>query len=320
MSGTASTQAAVKPKATRQSFGEALAELGDSYRDVVVLDADLAGSTKCALFAKRHPERFFEVGIAEQNMVGVAAGMALSGKTAFCCSFACFVAGRFETIKISVSYSHANVKIVGTHAGIAIGEDGYSQMGLEDVALMRSLPLMQVYQPADDLETAQIVEHLCKSKEPAYLRLTRHNLERVHHEGYRFQPGKLDVLQDGADVALFASGGPVKPALDAAEQLRAKGVDAAVVNVPSIKPMDEEGIRQWAKKVPLIVSVEDHQVIGGMGSAVGELLAYHGGARLYRHGIHDTFGESGKQAELYAKYELDAAGIAGIVERELGRT
>jgi transketolase len=317
---------AAKPKASRQAFGEVLAELGSNHPDVVVLDADLAKSTKSELFAKRFPERFFEIGIAEQNMVGVAAGLGLAGKNAFCCSFACFVAGRFETIKISVAYSGGNVKIVGTHAGVGIGPDGYSQMGLEDLALMRTLPGMEVYQPADELETRQIMEYLCQHKGAAYLRLTRQELTPVHGPGYRFQPGKIDVLAEGSrpgheDVAIFATGGPSFHAVAAQAKLAAVGIDAAVINVPSIKPIDREGIAAWASRVPLFVSVEDHNVLGGMGGMVAEVLAEVPGrtARLHRHGIPDVFGESGEPEDLYRKFRLDADGIVSVVRETLGR-
>jgi transketolase len=312
-----STITQVKPKASRQAFGEALAALGEKYPEVVALDADLAKSTKSELFAAKYPTRFFEMGIAEQNMVGVAAGLGVSGKTAFCCSFACFVAGRFETIKISVAYSGANVKIVGTHAGVGIGEDGYSQMGLEDLALMRTLPTMRVFQPADDLETTQIVEHMIRTKGPCYLRLTLQNLERVHADDYRFEEGKLDVLAEGRDVAIFATGGPTFQAVRARKLLAAQGVDAAVVNVPSIKPLDYAGVASWAKRVPLIVTVEDHSVLGGMGGAIAEAVAdVGGGARVYRHGLQDVFGESGTPEALYEKFELDDKGITAVVLRQ----
>lgn len=309
-----------KPKASRRAFGETLAALGEKYPNVVVLDADLAKSTMSGLFAEKYPSRFFEMGIAEQNMAGVAAGLATSGKTAFCCSFACFIAGRFETIKISVAYGGANVKIVGTHAGVGIGPDGYSQMGLEDLALMRTLPGMAVYQPADEIETAQVVEHLCRNEGPAYLRLTRQDLMPVHGEGYRFAPGKIDVLAEGDHLALLATGGTVGPAMQAREQLAAEGVRAAVINVHTIKPIDREGLASWASKVPLMISVEDHNVLGGMGSAVAEVLAERsGGARLHRHGILDAFGESGEPAALYRHFRLDAEGIAAVAREQLGR-
>jgi transketolase len=310
-----------KPKASRQAFGEALAELGGTHTDVVVLDADLAKSTKSELFAKRFPERFFEMGIAEQNMVGVAAGLGSSGKNAFCCSFACFVAGRFETIKISVAYSGASVKIVGTHAGVGIGPDGYSQMGLEDLALMRTLPGMQVFQPADEIETREVVRYLCQYKGAAYLRLTRQDLTPVHGEDYRFVPGKIDVLADGKDLAIFATGGTTMHAMSARTKLAAAGIDAGVVNVPSIKPIDTAGITTLAARVPLFVTVEDHNVLGGMGGAVAEVVAGgpRGGARVVRHGLHDVFGESGEPDELYKKFRLDADGITSVVREAIGR-
>jgi transketolase len=309
-----------KPKASRQAFGEALAELGAKHVDVVALDADLAKSTKSELFGKKFPDRFFQMGISEQNMVGVAAGLGLAGKNAFCCSFACFVAGRFETIKISVAYSNANVKIVGTHAGVGIGADGYSQMGLEDLALMRTLPGVQVFQPADELETKQIVAYLCAHRGPAYLRLTRQNLAPLHGAEYRFVPGRFDVLANGKDVAILATGGPVMHAMAARAKLASAGIDAAVVNVPTVKPIDREGVATWASRVPLIVTVEDHNVLGGMGGAVAEVLAeVPRGARLHRHGIHDTFGESGEPDELYRKFRLDADGITSVVREALGR-
>lgn len=309
-----------KPKASRQAFGEALAALGAEFPNVVVLDADLAKSTKSELFAEKYPDRFFEMGIAEQNLVGVAAGLASAGKNAFCCSFACFVAGRFETIKISVAYGNANVKIVGTHAGVGIGPDGYSQMGLEDLALMRTLPGMQVFQPADELETKQVMAYLCAHEGPAYLRLTRQNLTPVHGADYRFEPGKLDVLAEGKDVAILATGGTVGPAIEARARLGVEGIDAAVINVHTIKPIDREGLAAWAKRVPLMVTVEDHNVLGGMGGAVAEVLAELGsGARLHRHGIPDAFGESGEPDELYRKFRLDAEGITEVVQKALDR-
>lgn len=302
-----------KPIATRLAFGQALAKLGEKYPDVVVLEADLSKSTRSDLFAERFPERFFEMGVAEQNMIGVAAGLARSGKTAFCCSFACFVAGRVETIRMSVGYSKSRVRVVGTHTGIGTGPDGHSHMALEDIAIMRVLPTMEVFQPADDLETAQVVEYLCQKPGPAYLRLTRQELARVHGSDYRFQPGKLDTLRPGRDVAIFATGGTVMHAVEAAEILAKQGVDAAVVNVPTIKPMDREGVVQWAKNVPLIVTVEDHTVLGGMGSAVAEVAAERAGARVVRHGIYDTFAESGSTKDLYRKFKLDALGITEVV-------
>ncbi|HEY0840076.1 MAG TPA: transketolase C-terminal domain-containing protein [Vulgatibacter sp.] len=306
-------------KATRQAFGEALAKLGETRSDVVVLDADLSVSTKSELFAKKFPDRFFEMGIQEANMVGTAAGLALAGKVPFCCSFACFVTGRYDQIRVSVAYSGANVKIVGTHAGVAIGDDGYSQQGLEDIALMRAIPTMAVVQPADDLETAAAVEYLASHQGPAFLRLTRQNVERVHAEGYRFQFGKIDTLRDGKDAVIFASGGTVGPALHAAEELAKAGISLRVVNVHTIKPLDVEGVVEAAKACGgKVITAEDHTVIGGLGGAIAEALSERFPSRIRRIGIQDVFGESGAPEAVVAKHGLDTAGIARQVKEFLG--
>ena len=299
-------------KATRDAFGEALARLGEKYPNVVALDADLAKSTKSELFAKKFPNRFFEMGIAEANMIGTGAGLALAGKIPFICSFACFVTGRFDQIRISVAYSRANVRIVGSHAGVAIGEDGYSQMGLEDVALMRSLPGMVVIQPADDLETEAAVEFLCQYQGPAFLRTTRQKVERVNREGYRFELGKAVALRPGGkDAIILATGGEVQFALQAAEALQREGLEVGVVNVHTLKPLDSTAVLAAAGATRLVVTAEDHQIIGGLGSAVAEALAENGvGTRLLRIGVRDTFGESGTPDQLLAHFKLDAKGIA----------
>ena len=299
-------------KATRDAFGEALARLGEKYPNVVALDADLAKSTKSELFAKKFPNRFFEMGIAEANMIGTGAGLALAGKIPFICSFACFVTGRFDQIRISVAYSRANVRIVGSHAGVAIGEDGYSQMGLEDVALMRSLPGMLVIQPADDLETEAAVEFLCQYQGPAFLRTTRQKVERVNREGYRFELGKAVTLRPGGkDAIILATGGEVQFALQAAEALHREGLEVGVVNIHTLKPLDSTAVLAAAGATRLVVTAEDHQIIGGLGSAVAEALAENGvGTRLLRIGVRDTFGESGTPDQLLAHFKLDAKGIA----------
>jgi len=298
-------------KATRQAFGEALAEAGAKNPDIVVFDADLAKSTMSKLFADKFPDRFFEMGIQEADMIGAGAGMALSGKIPFICSFACFITGRYDTIRISVAYSQAPVRIVGTHAGIGIGEDGNSQMGLEDVGLMRGLPNMVVIQPADESETKQAVDYLAnRHNGPAYLRLTRQKLPDVCPEGYRFELGKGVVLREGSDVTCIASGGTVGGALEAAEKLSADGLEVRVVNMASIKPIDSELIVRCARETGRIFTVEDHNIIGGMGSAVCEVVAENCPVPVRRWGLQDQFGESGSGAALYAKYELDADGIA----------
>lgn len=296
--------------ATRDAFGKALAALGEKHPEIVVLDADLAKSTKSELFAKAFPSRFFEMGIAEANMVATAAGLALSGKIPFACSFACFLTGQFAEIRIALAYSEANVRLVGTHAGVAIGEDGHSQMGLEDVALMRTLPGMTVLQPCDDIETARMMEFLVAHRGPAYLRLTRQKLERVHAENHRFEWGKLDTLRPGRDVAILTSGSPAKAALDAAEMLRDDGLSVCVVNAPTVKPMDAEGLEAIARQCGRIVTVEDHTVMGGLGGAVCETLAERFPVPVKRLGVQDIFGQSGDPDELTALYGLDARSIA----------
>jgi transketolase len=301
-------------EATRVAFGRALARLGADPR-IVVLDADLASSTNTKAFADRWPERFFELGIAEGNMVGVAAGLALAGKIPFAASFACFLVGRFEQIRVSVAYNRANVKLVGTHAGIGIGEDGYSQMGLEDVALMRTLPNLVVVQPADAAETEAAVEYLVRHDGPAYLRLTRQKVADVSPPGSRFQFGRGVVLREGDDLTIAASGAVVGHALEAAAALAAGGIHAAVLNVHTLKPIDADLLAAWGARTGAILTVEDHGVVGGLGSAVAEALS-ETGIPVRAHGVHG-FGESGTGEALYAKHGLDARGIAAAARRLL---
>ena len=296
-------------EATRVAFGRALARIGDDPR-IVVLDADLASSTNTKAFADRHPERFFQLGIAEGNMVGVAAGLALAGKVPFVASFACFLVGRFEQIRVSVAYNRANVKLVGTHAGVGIGEDGYSQMGLEDVALMRSLPNMVVVQPADGRETEAAVEWAARHDGPVYLRLTRQKVGDVCVPDQRFEFGRAVVLREGRDLTIAASGGVVAHALGAAAGLAGEGVEASVVNVHTLKPIDAETLARLGARTGGILTVEDHGIVGGLGSAVVEALA-ETGIPVRRHAVLD-FGESGTGEALYAKHGLDAAGIAAV--------
>jgi transketolase len=301
-------------KASRAAFGEALLELGARDPRIVTLDADLSKSTMTARFAKTYPERGFNLGIAESNMIGVGAGLALTGKIPFVCSFACFVVGRFETIRISVAYTNANVKIVGTHAGIAIGEDGYSQMGLEDIACLRALPNMPIIQPADELETKQAVAYAVEHQGPLYLRLTRQNLEPVCPAGHRFHLGRWLTLRQGGDVTLIASGGTVFNTLEAAKRLEADGVAAEVINAASIKPLDEELLVRSATRTRRVVTVEDHSILGGLGGAVAETLGEVLPTPLKRLGV-TGFGESGDAKSLYAKHGLDPAGIAASVKK-----
>lgn len=299
-----------EPKATRLAFGEALVELGSRDPDVVVLDADLSSSTQSHFFAKAHPERFFQMGIAECNMIGTGAGLALAGKKAFICSFACFLANRFEQIRMSIAFTGAPVTMVGTHSGVAIGEDGYSQMGQEDLSHIRSLPNVAVIQPADDVEARGAVFFAAEHDGPVYLRLTRQKLEPLNPDDYAFSFGKGVVLREGGDVALVASGGVVANTLRAAEHLEADGgVSARVVNIHTIKPIDTGLLEACAADTGRIVTVEDHSSVGGLGSAVCEALSETPGALVHRVGLED-FGQSGDQAGLYATYGLSAEAIA----------
>jgi transketolase len=305
-------------KASRAAFGEALLELGARDDRIVTVDADLSKSTMTAKFAKTYPERAFNVGIAESNMVGIGAGLALAGKVPFVCSFACFVVGRFETIRMSVAYTQANVKIVGTHCGVAIGEDGYSQMGLEDIACVRALPNIPVVQPADELETKQVVAYAVEHEGPIYLRLTRQNLEPVCPPGYRFEFGRWLVLRPGNDVTLIATGGTVFNALEAARRLEADGIAAEVINAACIKPLDEDLLLGSAGKTGHVVTVEDHSISGGLGGAVAETLGEVMPTPMKRLAVQG-FGESGDAKSLYAKHGLDPVGIAASVRKFLDR-
>jgi transketolase len=305
-------------KASRAAFGEAIVELGARDARIVTLDADLSKSTMTGGFAKKFPARAFNLGIAESNMIGIGAGLALAGYVPFVASFACFLVGRFETIRISVAYTNANVKLVGTHAGIAIGEDGYSQMGLEDIAMLRALPNVTIVQPADELETKQAVAWAAAHEGPVYLRLTRQNLEPVCPADYRFELGRWVLLRPGHDVTLIASGGPVFNTLEAATLLQHDGISAEVVNAACIKPLDEELLLRSAGKTGHVVTVEDHSIAGGLGGAVTELLSEVLPTAVRRLGVVG-FGESGDPKALYAKHGLDAAGIATSVRKFLNR-
>lgn len=304
--------------ATRKAFGEALLYLGEKDPNILVLDADLSKSTNSYSFAKKYPHRFFQMGIAEANMIGVAAGLALSGFRPFACSFACFITGRFDQIKMSIAYSGANVCLVGTHAGIGIGEDGYSQQGLEDMALMRSLPSMRVLQPADDIETRSMMEYIVKADHPTYLRLTRQDLPRVHDETYKFSLGKFPLLNPGTDVTLFATGGTVGEALMAAKELSNNGIEVRVYNASSIKPIDEDALKIALKETKILISIEDHQVIGGLYSAMAEKLSEMGAnKKLLPIGIKDEFGESGTPESLYEKHGLSKKKIIEFIQKNI---
>ena len=309
--------------ATRDAFGEKLAELGTTEPRLVVLDGDLGGSTRTTAFMKKFPERHFEVGIAEQNLIGISAGMALAGKIPVATSFACFLTGRLEVIRVAVAYNQANVKLVGTHAGIGIGDDGPSQMGLEDIAAMRALPGMTVLQPADGPETRQAVEWMVRHRGPVYLRLTRQNTERVHGDDYRWHFGKLDCVWKPAQTppkyqaAVLATGGVCANAVQAAKDLDARGFKVQVYNVHTLQPIDVAGVAAAAASSTRIVTVEDHNLAGGLGSAVAEALAERGcGVAQVRLGLSD-FAESGTTEELYDKYGLSARHIAEACLRNI---
>ena len=299
------------PRAIRDAFGETLERLGVQEPRIVVLDVDLSESTRSSRFGAAFSERFFQMGIAEANMLGTAAGLAATGRIAFCCSFSCFVTSRFDQIKVSLAYNDARVTIVGTHAGCGVGPDGYTQMALEDVALLRTLPNMTVLQPADDLEATQVVEYLVREHPggPSFLRLTRQKVPRIHDESYSWQFGRIDVLRQGKDLAICATGATVHGALEAAARLADEGVQCTVANIHTIKPLDGEAVAELARSTGHVMVVEDHAVTGGLGSAVCEALCEAGAtAPVHRVALRE-FGESGSTEELFGKHHLDGPGI-----------
>ena len=301
----------VKKIATRDSYGNALAELGTAHENVVVLDADLAAATKTGVFKKAHPERFIDCGIAESNMMGVAAGLAAAGKVPFASSFAMFAAGRaFEQIRNSIGYPKLNVKIGATHAGISVGEDGATHQCNEDIALMRTIPGMVVINPSDDVEARAAVKAAYEHVGPVYMRFGRLAVPVINdREDYKFELGKGVVLREGKDLTIVATGLPVSNCLEAAEKLAADGIDAKVINIHTIKPLDEELIVEAAKATGKVVTVEEHSVIGGLGSAVCDVLSEKAQTQVMKIGINDTYGESGPALELIAKYGLDTESI-----------
>lgn len=297
--------------ATRDAYGEALAELGETNKDVVVLDADLSGSTKTAVFAKKFPERFFNMGIAEQNMMGTAAGLAASGKIPFASTFAIFATGRaWEQVRQSIAYPKLNVKIVATHAGITVGEDGASHQSVEDIAVMRVIPNMTVIVPADGVETKKVINEIVRYKGPVYVRLSRGKSPVVLDDSYSFEIGKGVVLKDGTDVSLIACGVMVYKALQAADILGKEGVSARVINISSIKPIDADLIIRAARETGCVVTAEEHSIIGGLGGAVAETLAENCPIPVKRVGIEDKFGTSGDADLLMELYGLTADNIA----------
>ncbi|MCI8821112.1 MAG: transketolase family protein [Lachnospiraceae bacterium] len=301
----------VKKIATRESYGNALAELGAQYKDLVVLDADLAGATKTGVFKKAFPDRHIDCGIAEGNMMTVAAGLAAAGKVPFASTFAMFAAGRaFEQVRNSIGYPHLNVKIGATHAGISVGEDGASHQCNEDIALMRTIPGMTVINPADDVEAKAAVKAAIEHEGPVYLRFGRLAVPVINDPAsYRFEIGKGITMREGKDVTIIATGLEVSESLEAAKLLEADGISAEVINIHTIKPLDTELVVAAAKKTGKVVTVEEHSIIGGLGGAVAEVLAEQAPTKMLRIGVNDTFGESGPAKALIEKYGLDAKSI-----------
>ena len=301
----------VKKIATRESYGNALAELGAEYENLVVLDADLAAATKTGIFKKAFPDRHIDCGIAECNMMGIAAGLATTGKIPFASSFAMVAAGRaFEQVRNSIGYPKLNVKIGATHAGISVGEDGATHQCNEDIALMRTIPGMVVINPADDVEAKAAVRAAIEHEGPVYLRFGRLAVPVINDTpDYKFELGKGVVLREGKDVTIIATGLPVSECLAAADKLAADGIDAKVINIHTIKPLDEDLVVKAAKETGKVVTVEEHSVIGGLGSAVCDVLSEKCPTQVMKIGINDTFGESGPAVELIKKYGLDADSI-----------
>ena len=301
--------------ATRDAYGKALIKLGSEYPELDVLDADLSGSTKTKEFAKVYPERFFNMGIAEQNLYGTAAGMAVSGKIVCASTFAMFAAGRaFEIIRNSIGYTHANVKICATHAGITVGEDGASHQTIEDIALMRTIPGMTVVNPSDGVSTMKLMEQVVAMKGPCYVRLGRSAVPVNYEESDEIVIGKANLLRQGTDVTIIATGIMVYDALLAAEQLSLEGISARVLDMHTIKPLDQEALKKAASETGHIVTAEEHSIIGGLGGAAAEFLSTHHPTPMAFVGQLDTFGESGKPDELKKKYKMTADDIKNAVE------
>jgi len=305
----------IKKIATRESYGNALVELGREHADVVVLDADLAGATKTSTFKKEFPDRHFDCGIAEGNMMAVAAGIASMGMVPFASTFAMFAAGRaFEQVRNSIGYPHLNVKIGATHGGISVGEDGASHQCCEDFALMRSIPGMTVICPADDVEARAAVKAAYEFEGPVYLRFGRSGVPVFHDEDFRFEIGKGEVLQDGNDIAIIATGIMVGEAIKAGEELRSEGINARVINLSTIKPLDEELVLKAAEECGKIVTCEEHSIIGGLGEAVSSLLSEKLPTPVRRIGVNDEFGHSGPAADLLRDFGLSAENIVATAK------
>ncbi|MGP6207649.1 transketolase family protein [Cuniculiplasma sp. SKW3] len=299
----------------RETYGKKLVELGEKHKDIVVLDADLSSSTKTAEFGKKFPGRFFNMGISEQSMVTAAAGLALSGKKPFVSTFAVFLMRTYEQIRQSVCYNNIDVKFVVTHAGITVGEDGATHQIIEDVGIMSGLPNMKVIVPADSIETSSVMEYLVeKTKTPYYVRLSREKFPVINDKDYEFREGRNTVLKDGSDLTIFCNGSMVDLSLQAAQQLKEQAIDAAVVNVSSLKPIDREGIIKYGKQTGHVVTAEEHSIYNGLGSRVSEVLSEEYPVPVVRVGMKDTFGKSGKSWELFDYFHMGVKDIvsAGI--------
>ena len=297
-------------KATRQSYGETLVELGKENENIVVLDADLATATKTIEFEKKFPERFFDIGIAEADMIGTAAGMATCGKIPYASTFAVFAAGRaYDQIRSSVCYPDLNVKICATHAGITVGEDGATHQMLEDINLMRGMPNMHVFCPSDDVQTKWLIKEISKIQGPCYVRLCRLATPDIYNENQKFEIGKMVQIGEGEDSTIFATGVTVSEAITAQKELKERGINVRVIDVHTIKPLDEEMIIKCAKETKRLISVEDHNIIGGIGSAISEVLTDKFPTKLERMGINDTFGKSGNAKELLKYFKIDSQAI-----------
>lgn len=305
----------VKKIATRESYGNALVEIGKEHDDLVVLDADLAAATKTGIFKKEFPDRHIDCGIAEANMMGIAAGLSTCGKVPFASTFAMFAAGRaFEQVRNTIGYPHLNVKIGATHAGISVGEDGATHQCNEDIALMRTIPGMTIINPCDDIEARAAVKAAYEMEGPVYLRFGRLAAPVINKEDYKFEIGKGVIMREGSDVTIVATGLMVSNALEAAEKLAADGIQAEVINIHTIKPLDEKIIIDSAKKTGKVVTVEEHSVIGGLGSAVCDVLSEKCPTPVKKLGVNDMFGHSGPALELLKEFRLDGDGIYGQVK------
>ena len=300
-------------KAPRQSYGEALLELGRENKNIVVLDADLAEATKTGIFAKEFPERFFDMGIAEQNMISTAAGMATCGKITFASTFAMFAAGRaYDQIRNSICYPKLNVKICATHAGVTVGEDGATHQMIEDISMMRTLPNMTVISTSDDIQTKWAIREISKIDRPVYVRLGRLAVPRIYDENQKFEIGKAVQIGEGTDATIFATGVTVSEAIKAKEELKKQNIDIRVVDIHTIKPIDKETIIKCAKETKKLISIEDHNIIGGLGTAISEVLIEEYPTKLIKLGINDTFGRSGKAEDLMKYFKITAEDIISL--------